>query len=385
MFMLLVTAILLSISNAQMPTSFMLGKEFWLIGHTGNSYELQSSTDLVTWYNQPTQGAYFKITSGTSYSKEVFDPENPKKYFRARPVVSAQNFSYNTPCGENDNVMFFFRGDISQFSIKATHPTYTVTDYTLWSDFTDCLPWAHEYTNYSFTSRSREIVNGGVHGVNGDTVLAKRENSFWRPQGMTITVNGNQSTKETNMHSLTLHRYIPDSHSLGNDEYPSFFVLYCDGNMRLIPFPPIGHPSVSYGSSVIIGPTENSYSTDGQELRPLSEIESVDYRTQNKTMLVTYRSGGTAILDVNNTTRTQAVVKVTVNYPTDKPFCTFRSNYVSTEKCDTSTYYWKDFEQVVHINNILSLGEMVSDFWFFTRSSPSVTRNSSPDILFTVP
>ena len=193
---------------------------------------------------------------------------------------------------------------------------------------------------------------------------------------MTVTVNGNTASKETNMQQVALVRYIPDS----SGEWPNFFVLYCDGNMRLIPFPPAGHPSVSYGSSVIVGPTDLTYSTDGLEARPVCEIDSVDYRTASKTMFVNYKSGGTAVLDVTNVTRTQAVVKVTVNYPTHKPFCTLRSNYVSEAKCDTGTVVWKDLENVTHTDQVMSFNGSVGKEWFFTRATPSVTRNSAPDI-----
>ena len=341
-------------------------------GHNGNYYQFERSTDLNSWNNL---GEYFmKSETPLVFS---FSKDKPQEFFRAKCFASAGNFTYSTLCAENDNVMIFFRGDVNEFSVTATHPTYTVTDYVLRDDFTNCLPWAHTYPSYPFTYREKKIIDGGDWD---DTVWTYRGESFWRPQGMTVTVDGNLVTMETNVHYMYLARRIS-----GASEWPTFFVLYSDGNMRLIAFPPVGHDKVSMGTSVIIGPTELALSTDGLETRPVCDIESIDYRSATMTMLVKYRRGGTAILDVNDVTRQHAVVKVTVDYDTDLPFCTVRSNYVSNEKCDTSTVIWKDLENVDHTDSVTSFNGTVGKSWFLTRPTPSITRNSGPDMTITVP
>lgn len=370
------TLALAPITSAQMPSGVMSGKEFQLFGHPGNYYELQSSIDLSNWFNFPTeQGTYFKVTD-VPYTKTVFHENISKNFFRIKPLVSAQNFSYITSCAENDNVMVFYRGDISEFSITATHPTYTVTDYALRPDWTDCN-FDHIYPTYPFSPLNTKLIDGGYWK---DSVWVYRGEEFWRPQGMTVTVDGDLLSKVSDVHYIYLVRRIPDTGS-----WPTNFVLYSDGNMRIIPFPPLGHGEVSMGTSVIVGPTDFAFSTDGLEARPIAEIESIDYHTANMTMTIKYRNGGVSTLDVNDLTREHAVVKVSIDYPTNLPFCTLRSNYVSVLKCDTSTVIWKDFDGGIHTDPISTFNANVGQSWFFTRPLPSVTRNSAPDITITVP
>lgn len=340
-------------------------------GAAGNSYQLESSFNLTNW---TTNGPFFTL-AGVPYERTI-SATNGHEFFRVKGLASAQNLTYLTSCAENDNVMVFLRGEKSGYSVRATHPTYTVTDYTLTDDITGCTN-NHQYENHPFDKRGVMISDGGF---TNDTVWAYRDTNFWRPSGMTVSVNGNNATKEVNMQQMVLHRYIPNSSPW---EFPSYLVLYCDGNLRLIPFPPSGHKEVSYGSSVIIGPTEIVFSLDGQEPRPVCEIASVDYRTTEKRADITYKNGGTAQLDIRSVTRSEAVVNITINYPADRPFCTLRSNFVSDQKCDTGTVVWTDLQGVVHTNPIASFAGTVGSNWFFTRLTPSVTRNSAPDIRIT--
>lgn len=155
----------------------------------------------------------------------------------------------------------------------------------------------------------------------------------------------------------------------------------------MIPFLPSyrnpGYPNydnVSYGSSVIIGPTEMAYSDDGIEPRPVCDIASINYQTATRRMYITYKNGGTATLDIIHVTTSETLLKFTINFTTDKPVCALRSNYVSTEKCDTSTVIWKDLQDITHTNSISSFQDTIGKEWFFTRPEPSVTRNSAPDI-----
>ncbi len=342
--------------------------ELKLYGHPANYYQLESSTNLVNW-NQV--GAYFPITiSPFSLASDVTTQTN--EFFRVKCLTSTENLTYSTLCAENDNVLVFLRGDVAKYSITATHPTYTVTDYRLWDDTNNCTS-SHVYPSYPYKVRSIKMYDGGF---TNDVVWVYSSSTFWRSNGMTVTVNGNISKKETNVQYLALSRYIPNSYG----EWPQYLVLYCDGNMRLIPFPPTGHGVVSFGSSVIVGPADMAYSTDSVESRPVCDIESVDVKTITRQLLVTYRNGGSSVLEFSNVTRTASVVNVTVNHPTDKPFCTFRSNFVSAQKCDASTVVWRDSMDMSRTNGIESSFGQVGREWFFTRFTPSNTRNSAPDI-----
>jgi hypothetical protein len=290
--------------------------------------------------------------------------------------LRAKNLSYSTPCAENDNVYIVFRGDVSGYRIKATHPTYAVTDYTLWEDQTNC-EGSPAYEKWSFEPRSNKMFDGQY---SKDTVWVHREASWWRPQGMDVTVDGNQAARETNIHRIVLARYVPSSAG----EWPEFLVLYSDGYLRLIPFPPAGQPLVSYGSSVIVGRIEEVSSIDGTESRPVAAIQSVDYRISQKQLVIQYRNGESATIDIESVTRSKSILKVTmIAYATDEPCCTIRSNYVSANRCDTSTVIWEDKDGATYTSDIISFADGVGWNWSFTRQSPSVTRNSSPDITIT--
>jgi len=355
-------------SAAQQPLlKLNPGMQLQIFGHTNNFYQVESSTNMVSW---SLRGTNFSLTN-VSYSQTVGGTGKKQEFFRARALVSADNWTYYTPCAEVDNVIVFLRGDTFTYYIKATHPTYTVTDYTLWS--VDCSD-NHTYTNYIFTPTVVSMYDN--HKGTNNVVWVYSDANFWRPNGMTVTIDGNNATKQANIQRIVLSRYIPAS----SGEYPQFLIVYFDGNMRLIPFPPAGHSNVSYGSSVIAGPTDLAYSIDGQELRPVCEITSIDYRTSKEQLFVTYKNGGTATLDIVSVTRTASVVKVTVNYPTDRPVCALRSNFVNLNTNDTSTLVWNDLQDVMHTNTITDYTNAVGKSWFFTRLVPSVTRNSAPDI-----
>ena len=172
----------------------------------------------------------------------------------------------------------------------------------------------------------------------------------------------------SDIHYVVLHRKLPDE-----ERWPQFCVLYADGNLRLIPQPPVPGVDVCYGSSVIVGPAAVAS-------RPLAEIASVDYRSSTKELFVTCRDGGSAVLDVGLVNRTNAVVRVTVNYPTDRPFCTFRSMFVTETNSDAALVEWKDLSAITHEDPIVSFSGTVGAEWFFKRETPSAHNLSAPDI-----
>lgn len=163
------------------------------------------------------------------------------------------NQSIETQCAEEDNVNIPFLGNVTSFVVEATHPTYEVEIDNCKPDFRNCPPAG---TTYPFTPGVFKLFD------DGETVVeAVREASWWRPNGMAVSVD--DGTPVTDIHYVRVYRKIA-----GANEWPQFFVLYMDGNLRLIPHPPVGIPSVCFGSSVIIGPTPIAS-------RPIAEITSV--------------------------------------------------------------------------------------------------------------
>jgi hypothetical protein len=328
-----------------------------LFGHTNNSYRIQSSDDLMTWTNHE----YFTF-SNTPYTQTV-DYSISKKFYRAQALFTVINNSYVSPCAEYDSVDVPIRGDVTKFSIIATHPTYTVTNYTSREDFSNC-PQTPPDTNYDFVALPPNGVKIFDNGT--DYLVVKRGAQFWRPQGMFVAING--VTNYSDIHYIEIGRRIP-----GANEWPIFFVLYEDGNVRLIPFPPLGQNSVTFGTSVIVGPAPVAY-------RPYVEIRSVNYHTATRKLDIEYYDDGSSTLEFSTVTRTNSVVKVAVNYPTAEPFCTIRSMFVETGNCDVDTLIWKDLDGSWHTNSIMSLTNDIGTEWFSTRLIPSKHNNSSSDI-----
>ncbi len=183
---------------------------------------------------------------------------------------------------------------------------------------------------------------------------------------MTASRIGGPSLEDT--HYIAVSKKVS-----GENSWPQFLVLYADGNLRLIPHPPLGHSSVCFGASVIIGPAETS-------VRPIAEISSVSYQPSNNTLTIAYRQGGSAELNMS-VDRTAAVVMVDVNYPTNElPFATFRSMFVDEGNCDTAKVTILDNGFLVSDSNVLDAAQSSGNEFVFYREDPSVHNMSGPDI-----
>lgn len=269
----------------------------------------------------------------------------------------ASNQSTSTLCAEDDNINIPFSGDVTSFVIEATHPTYEVGTDNCAPDFSNCPP---PEPGYPFTPGVYELFD------DGETVVeAVREAEWWRPNGMEVSVDA--GTPVTDIHYIRIYRKIADA-----NEWPQYFVLYMDGNLRLIPHPPVGITSVCFGSSVIIGPASIA-------LRPIAEITSARYVSTSKSMEVLYKTGNSAILDLHEVNRTIARVRITVNYPTDIPFATFRSMFVEDGNADVDHVRWKDSSGVLHDDTIMTFPGGEGTEWFFYRSIRSQHNTSAPD------
>lgn len=342
----------------QASLSLNENKELQVYGRTNGCYQVQHSTNLVQWF---TNSSYFAATY-VPYQKSV-TLNGDRTFVRVRALDSVNNLSYSNDCAEDDNVNTVFMGvNVTSFWITATHPTnYVPVDYTCTADFTDCEPGTN--TNYSFPYFLDNNSFGGYY------MIRHRDNSWWRPQGMNVTVNGGSLV--TNINYIEIGRNIP-----ATSEWPIYFVLYSDGNMRLIPFPPVGHPSICFGSSVIIGPAPIGF-------RPVVDIASVDLQTVTTpyTLFVTYRSGGTAIIDFTTVSRTGSTVKVAINYPTAvHPFCTYRSMFVRDGNSDCDYVRWKDVDGEFYKSHIMSFDVTAGTEWQFYRETISIHNQTCPDI-----
>jgi hypothetical protein len=248
---------------------------------------------------------------------------------------------------------------VSKFIIEAVHPRYSVTTYSCPPNFDNCPPSSGD--DYEFTPAQVKLYDNGIW-----VVWAYRGAHFWRPHGMTASRIGGPSLDDT--HYIAVSKKVS-----GENSWPQFLVLYADGNLRLIPHPPLGHLSVCFGASVIIGPAEPSE-------RPIAEINSVSYRPSDNTLTVTYHQGGSAKLNMS-VDRTKAVVTVDVNYLTNElPFATVRSMFVDEENCDTAKVTVWNNGSLVSDSTVLDADQKSGDEFVFYREEPSVHNMSAPDI-----
>jgi hypothetical protein len=279
--------------------------------------------------------------------------------FSKVPCVILDNNSVSTLCAEEDNINIPLYGMLSKFVIEATHPGYEVTTYDCPPNFTNCPPLSG--TDYEFIPAQLKLYDDGIW-----VVWAYRLSHFWRPHGMTASAHAGPSLEDT--HYIAVSKKIA-----GDNSWPQFMVLYADGNLRLIPQPPLGHSSVCFGASVIIGPVQNS-------IRPIAEINSVSYQPSDNTLTIIYRQQGSAKLSAS-VDRTLASVTIDVNYPVNElPFATFRSMFVDQGNCDTAKVSIMDNGSLVSDFNILEAGQITGDEFDFYRTMPSSHNMSAPDI-----
>lgn len=280
---------------------------------------------------------------------------------RAGLAQTAVNRSTATTCAEHDNVSVSLSGNIASFTVEATPPSYDVGVDNCSADFTNCAPSTDP--TYPFSAAVYGLLN-----EDGDVVVdAVREASWWRPTGMTAWAN--DGSPSFDIHYLRIYKRIA-----GVNSWPQVLVLYADGNLRLIPHPSVGWGARCFGSSVIVGPAAPA-------IRPLAEIASVHYVSASKSLFVTYKAGGSAVLTLEAVDRTITRVRVTVTYPTDvAPFATFRSMYVTDGNADVDHVLWKDTGGILHDDPVMTVAGGDGREWKFRRALPSQHNRSAPDI-----
>jgi hypothetical protein len=360
---------------SQAPTlAISSGPSLELYGRSNHYYQVKSSTNLSQNNWSVFGPAYFAVSNNPSV--QLIDTSVVKQcFFKAVSLIGAGNNSYCDTCAEHDNVNYAIYGQKTNFTITVTHPLYEVTDYISGEDWRNCPP-SDPGQDYVFTAFPTNFHYDGsfdngkkIYDNGTDYLIVNRGATFWRPQGMTVTVNGvNYGDDSSNIHFIEIGRRIS-----GYDEWPKFFVIYCDSNVRTIPFPPLNHLSIKFGTSVIVGPAPEAF-------RPFADIATVNYVTSTRTLYLTYRTGGTATIKIDSVTRDSTVLKVSVNYPTENPFCTIRSMWVVDGNSDCDHIWWKDINGATNSCSIMNLPDAVGKEWFFYRQTKSIHNQSAPDV-----
>ena len=210
-----------------------------------------------------------------------------------------------------------------------------------------------------------EVYNDGI------TIVKAIGKDFWwlYPQAMVFR-NTRTGSQWSNVVYFRVLRKIPSINS-----WPEVFVLYQDGNSRILTFPPSGIDWIPFGSSVIIG------SSDPDAFRPYAAISRIDFDPRTLKFTLYFSSGGQAVVSIATNTTSTLVTVSNITYATNvsRPFATFRSMWVSDGnsdvdhiRSDTSTRAW-------HIMQDRWTRLTGKNFVFF-RTCVSQHNTLSPDI-----
>ena len=201
----------------------------------------------------------------------------------------------------------------------------------------------------------------------GYTIVEVVHIDFWWLYPLTITVQlGSQDW--VNVSYFRLYQKVPGP----SNSFAQVFVLYQDGNARILTFPPRGIDWIPFGSSVIIGQTDPALP------RPYASISRVVIDPSTLTLGVLYENGGQAVLTVKAVEGSTTVTVSSISYNTNNslPVMTFRSMWVADGNADVD--HVSTPEGVWPI--LTGWENLTSPYVLFFRACISRHNTLSPDI-----
>ena len=203
-----------------------------------------------------------------------------------------------------------------------------------------------------------------------DLIIETVQVDFWwkAPESMTLWLQ-NSNSVFYHVHFFRISLPVPWA-----DGFAQVFVLYQDGNVRLLPLPPSGLDWIPFGSSVVVG------SANPNDLRPSAAINQVDINTDGRQMTLHYTNGETAKLTLaSNLDKTELIVSDLRFQDSSRrfPFATFRSMYVEDGNSDCDSV----MVDGVDVYNIMEKWKYVQGkFFLFFRRCESKHLTLSPDV-----
>ena len=212
--------------------------------------------------------------------------------------------------------------------------------------------------------KSTEIYNDGV------TIIEAVDIDTWWRINETMTVVLDNGDVFGNVDYFRFYQRLPWT----KDGFSQVFVMYQDGNVRLLPVTPHGLDWIPFGSSVLLG------QTDPHLTRPSAPISHININPKSLKMDIFYADRGTMTLQIIATPRETQLVISNAEYTRDlnvHPFFTFRSMWVEDGNADVDH---------VRIDGTKARG-IISDWteengyniWFY-RKCISKHNTLSPDI-----
>ena len=224
---------------------------------------------------------------------------------------------------------------------------------------------------YMQPDQNKKIYDDGI-----TVIEAVNIDMWWRiNETMTVTVSRTSGAKTfDDVNYIRVYRRIPWS----NNDFAQIFVMYQDGNIRLLPITPHGLDWIPFGSSVILG------QTDPSAVRPCAPISHLNIEPDGLKLTVYYTDGGVLSFNIMSTLTETSLVVSGCTYARDLsvfPFFTFRSMYVSDGNGDVDHIATDDSSSV----RILDQWEkLYGHFFAFFRKCISKHNTLSPDITLTI-
>jgi hypothetical protein len=284
----------------------------------------------------------------------------------AEPIgVRVDNRTEPTLCAEVDNVYVTLSATaIREFTVTARHPAYigTLVADSSAADYANCNRAEEQF--FEFDTRRVTLYEDRAIWLVG--YVYER---YWRDKDVPVRVGGRV---EHGLHMIQLWMQGPR----GPEE---FLVLYPpDGYWRLRPLTPPHLHFTAYGSSVLIGPVEDS-------ARPIVEVTDVVFDPQARTFRLTFERGGAALITIESAADggTQLDVRFE-GAAVGGVFAGLRSMYVAPANADVSAVGWRGADDAGWHYSDLPDFDAAGDVTQLALERLVVSRHNSsaPDFVF---
>ena len=219
---------------------------------------------------------------------------------------------------------------------------------------------------YHTPTRIFHMYNDGENLVEGADI------DFWWLINKTMTVRI-LDTGETFLDAdyFRIYSRIPWT----KHNFAQVFVIYQDGNIRILPYPTHEFDWIPFGSSVLIGQTDTSVH------RPFASIKRIDMLMKYLKLWIYFEDGGSVTLQIFPNIN-QTVVRISdFNFSKSRfshPLLNFRSMWVGNGNADVDHVIVDDRDE----KHILSNWHMLEGSSFeFYRKCISKHNTQSPDII----
>lgn len=188
---------------------------------------------------------------------------------------------------------------------------------------------------------------------------------FWwlHPETMAVRVQGGETDPAA--HYVRIRRRMPFT-----KEWNEIFVLYQDGNARLLPLPPPWRKSIPHGASVLLGPSDDA-------ARPVARIREILVDPLDLALEIVYADGTGAQVEMRADRESNVLDVTRLTYDTEtSSLARLRSMWVRDGK--------SDLDRVRSGDGVFPLLDgwagLPGTWWQFYRETPSYHNTDCPDI-----